>query len=212
MDIGSIGLQQSQADSDTSRLLKELGDMKSSLSALMGKGGAGGKSWSNYSSTQPGKGAYGFGSGGKGFGKSGGKGPSATQIALRRAGGDYSKVLCPTELRTGKCDYEARNPGKKCRFMHAKNVPKSLSGIEGLIASDLAGVNVSYDARDGSYVCSDKVGAQVSGVSDTTFANVVSQECQKASEELLSEFVILEPGAEGGAGETGGAGFPRHSP
>ena len=97
--------------------------------------------------------------------------------------------------------------------MHAKNVPKSFSGIEGLIASDLAGVNVSYDARDGSYVCTEKVGAQVSGVSDSTFANVVSQECKKAAEELLSEFVILEPNSgEGAAGEAGLSVFPRHSP
>ena len=208
MDLGSVAVQQQQADGETNRLLKELGEMKSSLAALMqGKGGAGGgKPWSGYTSTQQGKGRFGFG-GGKGGGKNG-KGPTATQIALKRAGGDYTKVLCPTELRTGVCDYEQRNPGKSCKYMHVKNLPKNLSGIEGLIDSDLADVNVTYDPKTKSFTCSDK---PASG-SEATFANVVANECKLAAEELLEEFEVLgASGPEGVAGETGQPVFPRHS-
>ena len=97
--------------------------------------------------------------------------------------------------------------------MHAKNVPKNLASIEGLIASDLACVNVSYDAQDGSYLCTEKVGTQVSGVNDATFASVVSQQCKAAAEELTEEFVVFESsGQEGAAGGPGNLGFPRHSP
>ena len=206
MDLGYVAAQSPEAD-ETTRLLKELGDMKSSLAALMhGKGGAGGGgaakgTWSGYSPSYKGSPSW-----GKGGGK-GGKGPTAAQVALKRAGGDYSKVLCPTELRTGKCDYTERS-GKPCRYMHARNVPKSLASIEGLIASDLQGVNLTYDAKEGTFVCSEKPASEQASMS---FANVVSQECQSAAKELLEEFVILGSSVpEGGAGET--PGFPRHSP
>ena len=125
---------------------------------------------------------------------------------MKRAGGDFSKVLCPTELRTGKCDYTERT-GRSCRYMHVKAVPKSLASIEGLIASDLVGVSLNYDAQSGGFICSEKPG---SDPADATFANVVSQECKTVAEGLLEEFVILgASNSEGGAGET--PGFPRHS-
>ena len=95
--------------------------------------------------------------------------------------------------------------------MHVKAVPKSLSNIEGLIASDLAAakVNLAYDPANNTYTCVEKPGSEQA---DTSFANMISSECSQVAKELLEEFVVLGSSSpEGDAGEPGQPGFPRHS-
>ena len=119
-----------------------------------------GGAWNRYNGGGPGKGQSGGflakgqekGKGvGKGKGK--GKGPGPGAIANRRAQKNGSQALCPTEARKGKCDYEA-NTGKPCKFSHVK-VPKELSGIEGLIRSDLG--NLQWDEQEQRYCCCDEL-------------------------------------------------------
>ena len=74
---------------------------------------------------------------------------------MRRAMENGSQALCPTEVRTGRCDYEVR-AGRPCRFLHVK-LPKELSGIEGLVRSDLGALK--WSDADLCYVCADELDA-----------------------------------------------------
>ena len=123
---------------------------------------------------------------------------------MRRDGGDFTKVVCPTELRKGKCD--------RSHYMHVKDAPKSLASIEGLVASDLAGVSLSFDAKEGVFICGESAKPLPNGQSEASFANMISQECKHVAEELLEEFVVVgASGSEGVAGDTGQSVFHRHS-
>ena len=116
---------------------------------------------------------------GAGKGKGKGKGPGPGAIADRRAFKHGSQALCPTEARKGKCDFEA-NTGKPCKFLHVR-VPKELSGIEGLVRSDLG--NLQWDEQEQRYCCCDELDpAQL----DDFIANIHG-EVIEATQELVSE-------------------------
>ena len=108
-----------------------------------------------------------------------GKGPSPYAIANRRAQNHGSQALCPTEARKGKCDYY-ENTGRQCKFLHVK-VPKELSGVEGLIRSDLG--DLQWDEAEQRYHCAGEL--DVSELPD--FIAHIGEECAIIIEQLASE-------------------------
>ena len=158
--------------------------VRSSPPPGMGGKGQGASGWQKYNSGRTGGGGFlAKGQEIKGKGKGKGKGPSPHAIANRRAQKHASQALCPTEARKGKCDFE-QNTGRECKFMHVK-VPKELSGIEGLIRSDLG--NLQWNEQEQRYHCVDEV--DVNGLPD--FVAGLETELAEISAQLASEY---EPG------------------
>ena len=116
---------------------------------------------------------------GQGKGKGKGKGPSPFAVASRRAQLHGSQALCPTEARTGKCDFYERT-GRACKFLHVK-VPKELSGVEGLIRSDLG--DLKWCEQDGCYLCTDELDRAVL----PDFIAHIADEVQQITEQLSEE-------------------------
>ena len=146
-----------------------------------GKGATQSSPWQSFNggSRSPGKGQF---DKGKGKGKGKGK-PTSNAIASRRAEKNGSQALCPTEARTGRCDYEART-GRRCKFLHVK-LPKELSGIEGLIRSDLG--ELRWDSAESCYLCTDEL--DKSQLPD--FIAHVEAEVANVTAELMNESAEL---------------------
>ena len=139
--------------------------------------GSAGAVWQQY---HPGKGVGGFLAKGQEKGKGKGKGPSPFAVANRRAQKHASQALCPTEARKGRCDY-FENTGRECKFLHVK-VPKELSGIEGLVRSDLG--NLRWNEQEQCYHCTDELDA--GQLHD--FIASVENEVAQVTQELCNEY------------------------
>ena len=137
MDIGGLaGPAAILAGAESSKLLAQIDAMQASLAALMaGKGGQpsnsnGGKGfWGQRGAQQP--------KGGKGKGK--GKG------ADMRPG----TRVCHQFSETGRCPHQEKFWW--CKFKHVRNVPKTLSSVEGLRFEDLG--EVTCNPREDVYTC-----------------------------------------------------------
>ena len=152
--------------------------MKGSQRAGQGKGAPRGP-WQQYSGTGGAvfRGSKGQEAPGKGKGK--GKGLSPVGIASCRAQLHGSQALCPTEARTGKCDFQER-AGRACKFLHVR-VPKELSGVEGLIRSDLG--EVKWSEHENCYLCMDELDSAVL----PDFIAHVADEVQQITAQLSEE-------------------------
>jgi hypothetical protein len=168
------------------------------------KGGSGNGAWSGY-----GKGYSGTTSTkGKGKGKDGkggGKGYDnrrALDIAHRRAKQNGGQVLCPSEAKYGKCTWQEHS-GKPCKFMHVKNLPPQIAAVEGLVSSDLKGLQLNYDPTSNVYMCAPCK-------DDTNLASVaaaVESEAVAIAQEIENEGEFQVYDNTGSSAQ----GFPGHS-
>ena len=138
MDIGNIGLGPDQATSAVSKsdaILAALQTMSGNLESLITGKGKGKSKGSDL-----GKGPGGLkGEKGKSKGKGKGK-PSDIRPGTK---------VCHKFAETGRCPHMEQYGW--CKFKHVRNVPKSLSGIEGLRLEDLG--EVQYHPKEDEYTC-----------------------------------------------------------
>ena len=94
--------------------------------------------------------------------------------------------MCWNWRKEGKCKY-----GANCKFLHPKNLPKSIAAIDGEIyASDLGAVSMG---PDGQYICQPCGEEVIDDISDL-------QELEAAADgdDGLGPFQTVAPGRQSG--------------
>ena len=179
MDIGGVTAPtETPAKVQSDAILGAIDEKMDRLAAMWaGKGGSwGGKDYST-SGKSKGKGKD---SKGKGKGK-GGKGKGKDSASYLREG----TKICHKFAETGKCPHMEQYGW--CKFKHVRNVPKSLSNIEGLRLEDLG--SVKYNAKEDIYICPE--------CDEKAISAQIAQEVDEINKELgeIEDFEVLEPGS-----------------
>ena len=173
MELGAVGSSSSVQVAAAPEETNSDAQLEAKIAAIVqaqSKGKGGGSYTAGYArpgAQQKGKGKKGKGKGGK---------PSAAQVGWRRQQSKpMSQVMCPELVRTGRCTFEERT-GTACRFAHSSNMPKSLSGLEGLITTDLP---LAYDKDSGCFTCGEVSPQQL---------DAIQASIESAYKELVNEF------------------------